>query len=118
MFWIEQDERSLSEILKEAVSHYENHRRTGNQGEKFAYIYEMLSLQEHVFLLYIKADQDSDTENLARHTEYVLDNTDAADYSRRELDDLFYVIDELEKPKIPSVTFRECEDRLKKIMAK
>jgi len=115
MYWVKKDERSLSEILDKAAGHYERYQKTKDPGQKFAYVWEMLTLAEHVYLVFLESK--SAKETLANNTYIVLDNVDVMAYSTRDLSDLSYVADKLERAEITRAGFRECNNRLERIMS-
>jgi len=109
------DSRSLTQIMEEAVAHYNVYHETGSAAEQLAYLVEMYNLKDHLLL---SLDSDDSTKvSLASYAFRILDSpdTNVADYSKRQLECLADAINELEKPATIYGDLREAVKRLEEI---
>ena len=106
---VKMDDRSLSQILNKAVEHYERFRETDDQGEKAAYIWEMLTLKEHVNIARTEYEE-LDRIELAEAVLKILKETEKRleHYSRKHLEYIRQIVALLDKPVVESSDIKEC----------
>jgi hypothetical protein len=109
------DERSLSDILGQAIKHYQKHEQTKALEEKFCYIWEILTLRDHL-LVYITDPERIDEKGLADYACQTLAETDVSAYTPAELLTLGYIIDRIENEEKDSSTLKDCVQKLAKMM--
>lgn len=105
------DSRSLSEILDDAIGHYERFKETDNQGEKYAYIFEMLALRERVSVARTEYEEVEKIE-LAEAVLEIFEETEhipVESYSRKHLEYLRCVMSLLDKPVVGRSDMVECK---------
>ena len=102
-------------MMEQIEGHYDRYRLTRDTGEKFAYIFEMLTLRERLCLVYMDS-KDINRTNLMSKTIHLLDPDDIADYSKEQLKCLAYVIGKLERPEMSRVIFYDVIKNLERIV--
>ena len=100
--WMLKDNRKMSDILDQAVGHYEKYKKTHDPGERFAYLVEMYTLTERMGLathllekMAYKIVAKSIFEVMKKSSE---EDNGFQDYSPKRLGSLAYLIDQIERP--------------------
>jgi hypothetical protein len=115
LFWTSKDERSLCEILDAALEHYRGFKKTDDSGQKFAYLFEIFTLMDHLLLIRLasvgkKSDLADSTRDMMLET-----GEHFFDYSEHHLGFLVYVADKLDRSVLDKNTLLECGYRLDRI---
>ena len=99
--WILKDDRSMSDILEQAVKHYSRYQKTKDPGERFAYLVEMRTLMDRMKIapyLSERMDYRMIAKNLFEiMTKSLSGNRGFDDYSVNQLGSLAYILGQIEK---------------------
>ena len=57
--FVQMDDRSLSQILDQAIEHHARYKKEDNAGSHFVYLFEMYNLLEHLWLISVTSDNNA-----------------------------------------------------------
>ncbi|MBW2965518.1 hypothetical protein KY342_00270 [Candidatus Woesearchaeota archaeon] len=113
---VKMDQRSLSQILDNAMKHYKRYQRNQNQGERFAYLSNMFTLREHLDIARTEYAQLEKIE-LAEFVLGLLDITKDCleEYTRKHFNYIQRVINLLEQQSITDSDLKKCRKDISQI---
>ncbi|MBW2965519.1 hypothetical protein KY342_00275 [Candidatus Woesearchaeota archaeon] len=112
---IQNDKRSLSEIINSALEYYSRYKKTKDEEEIAKYLGEMESFKRFLVLFCPRIEQ-SNNRDLGRYIVTVLNTKNPINYSEQQLTSLSYATNKLENEEINLDILGECIVKLREII--
>jgi len=115
---IKMDNSSLTDILNNATTHYNRYQNNKSPRERFAYVYTMFTLGEHISVArteYQEIEKIELADLLLKILNITKDNFE--DYTRKHFKYIKRVVQLLDKESITESDVRKCREDIDRIRA-